>query len=127
MNGVTGRMGTNQHLLRSFLAIQKQGGLDISQDLTIIPDPILVGRDEAKLRKLAEDCKIEKWSTDLDACLENPDYEIYFDSQVTALRPASLVKAARAGKAIYCEKPISRSPWAAPWCRSWRRRATAPG
>ena len=27
MNGVTGRMGTNQHLMRSIVAIREQGGV----------------------------------------------------------------------------------------------------
>lgn len=109
MNGVTGRMGTNQHLIRSILAIQKQGGLKITEDLTVMPDPILVGRNEAKIKSLAQANGLKKWSTDLDACLNNPEYEIYFDSQVTPLRPEALVKAALAGKSIYCEKPIASS------------------
>ena len=39
LNGVTGRMGTNQHLVRSILAIRDQGGV-ICGDTRIIPDQI---------------------------------------------------------------------------------------
>jgi len=109
MNGVTGRMGTNQHLVRSIVAIRKEGGLKINDALTVMPEPILVGRNEVKLKALAEKYAIENWSTDLEACLNSPEYEIYFDAQITDLRPEALVKAARAGKAIYCEKPIAGS------------------
>ena len=34
LNGVTGRMGTNQHLDRSICAIIREGGLKVSEDLT---------------------------------------------------------------------------------------------
>jgi len=107
MNGVTGRMGTNQHLIRSIVAIRKQGGLSLPGGETLIPDPILVGRDENKLRALAQAHGIERWSTDLRACLANPADEIYFDAQVTKLRAESLKTAIGAGKHVYCEKPTA--------------------
>ncbi len=109
MNGVTGRMGTNQHLIRSILAIRKQGGVRVSEGETIYPDPILVGRNEHKLRKLAEDHALKDYSTDLDTCLSDDRYQIYFDAQRTDLRPAAILKAIDAGKAIYCEKPTATS------------------
>ncbi|MFL7810046.1 MAG: Gfo/Idh/MocA family protein, partial [Anaerolineae bacterium] len=107
MNGVTGRMGTNQHLIRSILAIRDQGGVPLGPDEAIVPDPILVGRSEAKLRALAEAHDLPHYTTDLDACLSDPAYEVYFDALRTDLRPANVCKAIAAGKAIYCEKPTA--------------------
>jgi predicted dehydrogenase len=107
MNGVTGRMGTNQHLIRSITAIREQGGVPLPGGDMLIPNPILVGRNENKLRALAQAHGIERWSTDLSECLANPEDEIYFDAQATTLRPESIKTAIRAGKHIYCEKPIA--------------------
>jgi predicted dehydrogenase len=109
MNGVTGRMGTNQHLVRSIVAIRKQGGVALPDGSTLMPDPILVGRNEDKLRHLAEAHGIARWSTDLAACLANPDDTIYFDAQTTQRRVADVSTAIRAGKHVYCEKPISET------------------
>jgi len=107
MNGVTGRMGTNQHLVRSIVAIRKQGGVLLPGGDVIMPNPILVGRNENKLRALADAHGIERWSTDLSACLANPEDEIYFDAQATTLRAESLRAAIQARKHIYCEKPTA--------------------
>ena len=107
MNGVTGRMGTNQHLIRSICAIRDQGGVSVEGKPSIMPEPILVGRNEAKLRKLADENRIAEISTDLDACLANDKYEIYFDALTTELRVEGVQKAIAAGKHIYCEKPIA--------------------
>jgi len=107
MNGVTGRMGTNQHLLRSICAIRAQGGVKLGPDARIMPDPILVGRNENKLAELCKRSGIEKWSTDLDACLADPQNLIYFDAQTTGRRAAAVKKAAAAGKHVYCEKPTA--------------------
>ncbi len=109
MNGVTGRMGTNQHLLRSIAEIMKQGGVKIGSGETIMPDPILIGRDVNKLKKLCELTGITKMSTDLDEVLKNPDYSIYFDAQTTGRRADAVRKSVKAGKHIYCEKPIAAS------------------
>jgi len=107
MNGVTGRMGTNQHLLRSIAAIIKQGGLPAGPAEVIMPDPILVGRNPDKLKALSELSGIEPWSTDLNACLNDSRYRIYFDAQITGLRVKSVRRAIAAGKHIYCEKPTA--------------------
>jgi predicted dehydrogenase len=107
MNGVTGRMGTNQHLLRSIAAIMKQGGVKVSPTEFIMPDPILVGRNPVKLQKLAEVSGVKKWTTDLDSVLKDTAYPIYFDAQGTLLRADAVRKAVQYGKHIYCEKPTA--------------------
>ena len=107
MNGVTGRMGTNQHLLRSIAEIIKQGGVKINPGETIMPDPVLVGRDENKLQKLCVLSGVQKMSTDLDKVLADPYNIIYFDAQTTGRRADAITKAVKAGKHIYCEKPIA--------------------
>lgn len=107
MNGVTGRMGTNQHLERSIAAIIRQGGVPLSNGEVIMPDPVLVGRNEHKLKALCEKYGIEKYATDLDQVLLDKRYDIYFDSQTTLQRADAVKKAAAAGKHIYCEKPTA--------------------
>jgi predicted dehydrogenase len=112
LNGVTGRMGTNQHLVRSILAIICQGGIRISDDLTLMPDPILTGRSASKLQALAAKHSCEKTgplktSTDLAAVLADPAYPIFFDASGTLHRARFVEMAAAAGKAIYCEKPTA--------------------
>jgi len=107
MNGVTGRMGTNQHLKRSIVEIMKQGGVRISPNEAIMPDPVLVGRNEAKLQSLCSEYGIKNYSTDLDSVLTDNRYSIYFDSQTTGRRAKDVKKAVAAGKHIYCEKPIA--------------------
>ncbi|MFO7782922.1 MAG: Gfo/Idh/MocA family oxidoreductase [Spirochaetia bacterium] len=107
MNGVTGRMGTNQHLVRSILAIREQGGVVAANGDRIMPEPLLVGRNENKLRRLAERYGVERYSTDLDGALADPAWEVYFDAQLTNLRAAAIRKAIDAGKAIYTEKPTA--------------------
>jgi predicted dehydrogenase len=107
MNGVTGRMGTNQHLMRSIVEIIKQGGVQVSATEFIMPDPVLVGRNEIKLKKLAEMSGVEKWTTDLDSVMNDSYYQIYFDSQTTSRRAGAVKDAAKAGKHVYCEKPVA--------------------
>jgi predicted dehydrogenase len=109
MNGVTGRMGTNQHLMRSIVEIIRQGGVPTGNDRFILPDPILVGRNEAKLQKLSEQSGIKKYTTDLLSVLNDPGYAIYFDAQTTNRRVEAVKLAIRAGKHIYCEKPVAAS------------------
>ena len=107
MNGVTGRMGKNQHLMRSIVEIMKQGGVRISDNESIMPDPILVGRNEAKLKALSELSGVEKYTTDLDSVIKDPAYSIYFDAQTTGRRAEAVKLAASHGKHVYCEKPIA--------------------
>ena len=105
MNGVTGRMGTNQHLMRSIVEIIRQGGIQIRPGEVIMPDPILVGRNENKLRKLCEMSGVQKMTTNLDEALADPNNQIYFDASITSRRAMGVQKAVAAGKHVYCEKP----------------------
>jgi predicted dehydrogenase len=107
LNGVTGRMGYRQHLVRSLLAIREQGGLALRDGSRLWPEPVLVGRSESKLRDIAERHGLTEWTTDLAAALARPDVRIYFDSQVTAQREKALRLAIDAGKHIYTEKPTA--------------------
>ncbi|MDE0825459.1 MAG: Gfo/Idh/MocA family oxidoreductase [Akkermansiaceae bacterium] len=109
MNGVTGRMGTNQHLVRSILAIRKQGGVELADGTKLMPDPILTGRNEAKVKALAEEHGVGRWTTDLDEALADDYNEIFFDASGTPYRVGFLEKAIAAGKHVYCEKPIATS------------------
>ncbi len=107
MHGVTGRMGTNQHLVRSVAAIRAQGGVLLSDGSRVQLDPILIGRNADKVAALAKANGVERWSTDLDAAIADPKNQIFFDAATTQMRPTLLEKAIDAGKHIYCEKPIS--------------------
>jgi len=107
MNGVTGRMGTNQHLARSIMAIREQGGLALGGDEAIVPEPLLVGRNEAKLRALCERFGLRDYTTDIDAALADRRYTIYFDALSTNLRVENVRKAIAAGKHVYVEKPTA--------------------
>ncbi len=109
INGVTGRMGYRQHLVRSLLAIREQGGLRLEDGTSLYPEPILVGRSEERLRAVAERHGLERWTTSLDEVLADPEVDVYFDTQVTSEREASLLKAIEAGKHVYTEKPVAGS------------------
>ncbi|HXV23662.1 MAG TPA: Gfo/Idh/MocA family oxidoreductase, partial [Alphaproteobacteria bacterium] len=107
MHGVTGRMGTNQHLIRSILAIRKDGGVALADGTRVVPEPLLVGRDPRKLEALAIAHGLDRFALDLDAALEDADYEIFFDAASTRLRAGLLKRAIAAGKHVYCEKPVA--------------------
>jgi predicted dehydrogenase len=109
MHGVTGRMGTNQHLVRSILAIQKQGGVVLSNGDRVMVDPILVGRNADKVERLAKAHGVARWTTDLDAALADKNDRLFFDAASTQLRAELLKKAIDAGKDVYCEKPTAES------------------
>jgi predicted dehydrogenase len=107
LNGVTGRMGTNQHLLRSIVPIIRQGGVKCADGTIVIPDPVLVGRNEEKLKELCSRSGLSKMTTNLTEALDDPENIIYFDAQTTGKRAEDVKKAIRAGKHIYCEKPVA--------------------
>ena len=107
LNGVTGRMGTNQHLVRSILAIIKQGGVRVSDHLRLMPEPVLTGRNPDKLKSLAEQHGNLKWTTDLDSALGDSGNQIFFDASGTLQRAGFVERAVKAQKAIYCEKPTA--------------------
>lgn len=130
MNGVTGRMGYRQHLVRSVLAIREQGGLPLDDGTVIWPEPILVGRSDRKLKELADRHGLEHWTTDLDEALAHPLAEIYFDAQVTPAREKAIRTAIAASTST--STPRSRPPspstphWNWPALHARRRCATAP-
>ncbi|MGW0066957.1 Gfo/Idh/MocA family protein [Streptosporangium sandarakinum] len=109
MNGVTGRMGYRQHLVRSVLAINEQGGVTLSDGGRVTLRPVLVGRNPDKLAKLAADHGIEEWTTELDAALADESNLIYFDAQVTQARVKAVLAAIEAGKHVYAEKPTAEN------------------
>jgi predicted dehydrogenase len=109
LNGVTGRMGYRQHLVRSILSIRDQGGVRLADGTTIYPEPILVGRNEERLRAIAERHGLERWTTNLDEVLADPEVDVYFDTQVTSAREPALMQAIKAGKHVYTEKPVATS------------------
>jgi predicted dehydrogenase len=119
LNGVTGRMGYRQHLVRSLLAIREQGGIPLDdgtgldEGTVLYPEPILVGRSEARLRAIAERHGLSRWTTSLDEVLGDPDVDVYFDTQVTSAREDALARAIAAGKHVYTEKPLATSAAAA--------------
>ena len=107
MHGVTGRMGMNQHLIRSIAAIRNEGGVALANGGRVMPDPVLIGRNAEKIEALARANGIERWGTNLEAALANKDDTVFFDAGTTQMRPALLANAIRAGKHVYCEKPIA--------------------
>ena len=109
MHGVTGRMGYNQHLVRSILAIKEQGGIALPNGDRIVPNPILVGRNVEKVRELANRHGIARVAKDVETALANPDDAIFFDAGSTQMRASLLTRAIEAGKHVYCEKPLSET------------------
>ena len=109
LNGVTGRMGYRQHLVRSILAIREQGGVRMPDGSRLVPDPILVGRSAARLEEIAATHGLNRWTTDLEAALAEPDVEVYFDAQVTEARDKAIRTALEAGKHVYTEKPLGQT------------------
>ncbi|MEX0591623.1 MAG: Gfo/Idh/MocA family oxidoreductase, partial [Xanthobacteraceae bacterium] len=107
MHGVTGRMGLNQHLIRSILAIRKQGGVALPNGDRVMPDPILVGRNPEKVAAIAREHGIERHTGDLDATLKNPNDTVFFDAGTTQMRADLVSRAIEAGKHVYCEKPVA--------------------
>ena len=113
LNGVTGRMGYRQHLVRSLLAIREQGGVRLEDGSCLYPEPILVGRSAERLRAIAERHGLDRWTTSVDEVLSDPSVDVYFDTQVTSAREVALLKAIEAGKHVYCEKPLTHDVYEA--------------
>src|SRR5436305_3680842 len=109
MNGVTGRMGLNQHLVRSILAIRDQGGVELPNGDRVMPDPILVGRNAEKIAALGRQYGIARTTTHLAVALKNPNDTVFFDAATTQMRADLVTQAIEAGKHIYCEKPVADS------------------
>jgi len=109
VNGVTGRMGYRQHLVRSLLSIREQGGVPLADGTALYPELVLVGRSEERLRRIAERHGLDRWTTSLDEVLADPAVDVYFDAQVTSAREASVRQAIEAGKHVYTEKPTAGS------------------
>ncbi len=107
LNGVTGRMGYRQHLVRSLLAIREQGGIRLEDGSCLYPEPILVGRTAERLRAIAERHGLDRWTTSVDEVLSDPSVDVYFDAQVTSHREVALLQAIEAGKHVYTEKPAA--------------------
>jgi predicted dehydrogenase len=107
MNGVTGRMGTNQHLVRSIKAIREQGGVALANGDRVMPDPILIGRNADKIAALAQAHGIARWGTDVTKALANAEDTVFFDAATTQARPTLLSEAIAAGRHVYCEKPVA--------------------
>src|SRR5271169_6918452 len=109
MHGITGRMGYNQHLVRSIVAIRDQGGVTLSNGDRAMPDPILVGRNLEKVSSLASRHGIQRVAKDVESALANPEDTIFFDAGSTQMRAELLARAIEAGKHVYCEKPLSET------------------
>src|SRR6185369_3529836 len=107
LNGVTGRMGYRQHLVRSLLAIREQGGVRLEDGSCLYPEPILVGRNEERLRAIAERHGLDRWTTSVDEVLADPTVDVYFDTQVTSAREVALRNAFDVGKHASTEKPVA--------------------
>ena len=103
MNGVTGRMGYRQHLLRSILPIREQGGVTLPDGSRVQVEPVLVGRNAEKLKDLAARHDVEHWTTDLDGAIGEAD--IVFDAAMTNLRPETM----KQGKHVFTEKPTAET------------------
>src|ERR671930_37333 len=109
MNGITGRMGLNQHLVRSIVAIRNEGGVALANGDRVMPDPILVGRNADKVAAIAGQYGVQRWTSDLDAALADPADTVFFDAATTQMRADLLTRAIERGKHVYCEKPIADS------------------
>jgi predicted dehydrogenase len=107
MNGLTGRMGLNQHLVRSIVAVRQRGGVALPNGDRVMPDPILVGRNTDKVADLARQYGIVRSTTDLAAALKNPNNTMFFNAATTQMRADLVSQAIESGKHVYCEKPIA--------------------
>ena len=106
VNGATGRIGFNQHLVRALLVLRQDGIVADGGD-AVFPDIFLVGRNPEKLRTVCSEFGIKNWTTDIESALSDANYPVYFDSTVTSARFANVALALQAGKHVFCEKPLA--------------------
>ncbi|MGC5616281.1 Gfo/Idh/MocA family protein [Georgenia sp. Z1491] len=109
MNGITGRMGYRQHLVRSILPLRDAGGVVLPGGDRVQVEPILLGRNAEKVAELARRHGVEQWSTDVEAVLVDPTVDVYFDAQVTSRRVPAITTALAHGKHVYTEKPTAET------------------
>ena len=106
LSGVTGRIGVNQHLGRALVPL-RDTPIVLANGNHLVIDPVLVGRNAAKLEQVAKRFGIERWTTDLDAALSDTRDTLFFESATTNLRFDNVRRALAAGKHVFCDKPLS--------------------
>ena len=109
MNGVTGRMGYRQHLVRSVLAIRDEGGIELPDGSRLQVEPVLIGRRMDKLARAGRAPRGRRLHHRPRRRAGRRHGHVYFDSQITGERKKAILKAVAAGKHVFTEKPIAES------------------
>src|SRR5918992_4420985 len=66
----------------------------------------VVDEDEDRARHMGDSLGVE-WSSSFEVLLDDPEVEAVVIATPTPLHPEMIQQAARAGKHIFCEKPVS--------------------